>query len=100
MFPPDWNDHDGPPLGLRFSDQSRVLEFLEHSVCWSPTRWTRGCDILLGGEDDPPFYDHLAEIRVPVLEDAAAVHEVGHCDLLLADSAPRPQRRIASLPVW
>jgi hypothetical protein len=70
-YDPAWVGGDEPPVDFRYTDLTRVLEYLDASSCWSPT--ARLCDelILRAGEGESPYDDNLAAIQNPLLQIAA-----------------------------
>jgi hypothetical protein len=68
-------DETGFPTGPRLTDRELWLDFLESGIAWQPYLWWKEIDIFalapLDGMDSP-FDDHLGDIRVPLLNVAAA----------------------------
>ncbi|MEJ2218098.1 MAG: hypothetical protein P8099_15930 [Gemmatimonadota bacterium] len=65
-------DENGIPTGLLYTDTRLWLDVLRAAVPHSPMRSTVDESVLLCGNVDVPFDDHLAEIAVPILQVAAA----------------------------
>lgn len=61
-------DDDGMPSGLRFITPARWLDFLGTGVPYEPIIWTAEWTGYVAGTLNTPYDDHLAEIRVPVLD--------------------------------
>ena len=59
---------DGMPVDLQHVTVPQWLDFLDNMAAYEPTRFELEYSILLCGEEESPFDDHLAEITVPVLD--------------------------------
>ncbi len=60
-------DPEGMPTGLRYTTWDLWLDFLDTGTAYEPIIWSVDWTGYVSGAIDTPYDDHLAEVRVPIL---------------------------------